>query len=160
MFATIRIIVIFLLIALLAAGAWYVTGLRGQLAVSEINNQKMNEAVVLQQDLINQIKNDVASIQQANEELNTTIKAQNKDLNSLQNRFNTNADGSNRDIGKIAISNPAGIQRAINRGTINAIRCLEIASGSPITPEERNAKVLSEINKECPSLANPNYAQK
>ena len=58
MFATIRIIVIFLLISLLAAGAWYVTGLRGQLAVSEINNQKMNEAVVLQQDLINQIKNE------------------------------------------------------------------------------------------------------
>lgn len=160
MFATIRIIVIFLVIALLAAAAWYVTGLRGQLAVSEINNQKMNEAVVLQQDLINQIKNDVASIQQANEELSTTIKAQNKDLNSLQNRFNTNADGSTRDIGKIAISNPVGIQRAINRGTINAIRCLEIASGSPLTPEERNAKTPSEINKECPSLANPNYAQK
>jgi hypothetical protein len=160
MFATIRIIVIFLLITLLAAGAWYVTGLRSQLAVSEINNQKMNEAVVLQQDLINQIKNDVASIQQANEELSTTIKAQNKDLNSLQNRFNTNADGSTRDIGKIAILNPAGIQRAINRGTINAIRCLEIASGAPITPEERNAKTPREINKECPSLANPNYAQK
>jgi len=160
MFATIRIIVIFLVLVLLAAGAWYVTGLRGQLAVSEINNQKMNEAVVLQQDLINQIKNDVASIQQANEELSTTIKAQNKDLNSLQNRFNTNADGSARDIGKIAISNPAGIQRAINRGTINAIRCLEIASGSPLTPEERNAKTPSEINKECPSLANPNHVQK
>lgn len=157
MFATIRIIVIFLVIALLAAGAWYVTGLRSQLVVSELNNQKMNEAVVMQQSLIDQIKNDVASIQQANEELNTTIKAQNKDLNSLQNRFNTNADGSTRDIGKVAIANPAGIQRAVNRGTINAVRCLEIASGAPLTPEERNAKTPNEINKECPSIANPNF---
>jgi len=37
------------------------------------------------------------------------------------------------------------------------LRCLEIASGSPLTDIERNAKLPSEINRECPNIANPNY---
>lgn len=157
MFAAIRLILIVVILAVLAGGAWYVTGMRAQLAVSEANNKKLEDAVTAQHSLIDQIKKDVSLVQEANQKLNTTIQAQNKDLNSLQNRFNTNADGSQRDIGKIAAANPSGIERAINRGTTNAIRCLEIASGSPLTPEERNAKTPSEINKECPAIANPNF---
>ena len=157
MFAAIRLILIVVIVAVLAGAAWYVTGMRAQLAVSEANNKKLEDAVTAQHSLIDQIKKDVSLVQEANQKLNTTIQAQNKDLNSLQNRFNTNADGSQRDIGKIAAANPSGIERAINRGTTNAIRCLEIASGSRLTTEEQNAKTPSEINKECPSIANPNF---
>ena len=157
MFAAIRLILIVVIIAVFVGAAWYVTGMREQLAISEVNNKKLEEAVTAQHSLIDQIKKDVSLVQEANQKLNTTIQAQNKDLNSLQNRFNTNADGSQRDIGKIAAANPSGIERAINRGTTNAIRCLEIASGSPLTPEEQNAKTPSEINKECPAIANPNF---
>ena len=157
MFAAIRLILILVIILIVVGGAWYVTGMREQLAISQQNSLKLEEALTDQQILLNQMKEDVGSIQKSNEQLSSTIKAQNKDLNSLQNRFNTNADGSTRDIGKIAIANPAGIERAINRGTIHAIRCIEIASGAALTPEEQNATTKSEINKECPSLANPSY---
>jgi len=34
---------------------------------------------------------------------------------------------------------------------------LELATGAPLTEAEKNAKLPSEINKECPSLANPSY---
>jgi len=37
------------------------------------------------------------------------------------------------------------------------MRCVEIAMGSPLTEKEKNATKKSEINAECPSLANPNY---
>lgn len=157
MFVAIRLILIIILVLLFVAGGWYVTGMREQLAISQENSKKLEGALGDQQVLINQMKQDVSSIQEANKQLATTIQAQNRDLNSLQNRFNTNADGTTRDIGKIAIANPAGVERAINRGTVNAVRCIEIASGAPLTPEENNAKTASEINKECPSLANPNY---
>jgi len=157
MFAAIRLVLIIVIIMLFVGAVWYVTGMREQLAISEVNNKKLEDAVTAQHSLIDQIKKDVTLVQEANQKLNTTIQAQNKDLNSLQNRFNTNADGSQRDIGKIATANPSGVERAINRGTVNAIRCLEIASGAPLTPQEQNAKTPSEINKECPSIANPNY---
>ena len=157
MFATIRLILILVILAALGGAAWYITGLRGQLAVSELNNEKLQNSVILQQEVINQIKQDVEKVQKANETIGESIKNQNKDLNSLQNRFNVNSDGSARDIGKIAITNTPSIERAIDKGTINAARCLEIASGAPLTEEERNAKTKQQINKECPSIANPNY---
>jgi hypothetical protein len=34
---------------------------------------------------------------------------------------------------------------------------LEIASGSPLTEKELAATKPSEINRECPAIANPNY---
>jgi hypothetical protein len=157
MFGTLRLIIVLIIVAVVLGSLWYVTGMREQLAVSQENNKKLNEAVVLQNELIEQVKKDVGLIQEANKELSSTIQAQNKDLNSLQTRFNTNADGSSRDIGQLAIAKPASIERAINRGTNNAVRCLEIASGAKLTEQENNAKTPSEINKECPSLANPNY---
>ena len=52
---------------------------------------------------------------------------------------------------------PEVLERAVNRGTANALRCLEIASGAPFTAAELAATKPSEINRECPSIANPNY---
>ena len=52
---------------------------------------------------------------------------------------------------------PGAVERVINKGADNATRCIEIASGSPLTEEEKNATKKSEINPECPSIANPKY---
>ena len=49
------------------------------------------------------------------------------------------------------------IQRIINKASAAALRCVEISSGSPLTEKEINATKKSEINRECPSIANPNY---
>lgn len=155
--AAIRIIAILLIVAVFAVGLWYVTGLRADLAMSQENTKKMVEAVAQQQKVIDQIQADTKKIQEINNELNTTIKLQNKDMENLKDRFSYSANGEKRDFGKAAASKPTSLERAVNRGTVNALRCLEIASGSPLTEAEKNAKLPSEINKECPSLANPNY---
>ena len=91
------------------------------------------------------------------EDPNFIIKTQNKDLNSLRDRFNTAANGEKRDFGTVAAAKPSQVETAVNRGTANALRCLEIASGAPLTDREKNAKLPTEINKECPSMANPSY---
>jgi type II secretory pathway pseudopilin PulG len=157
MFGTVRIVAILIIVLVVVGSLWYVTSMREQLAISKQSNEKLNQAVMVQQDLIKQVKKDVGLIQNANKALSNTIQAQNKDLNSLQSRLNTNADGSSRDLGQLAITNTKSIERAVNRGSQNAVRCLEIASGAPLTVEERSAKTASEINRECPSIANPNY---
>ena len=155
--ALIRIVAILLIVVVSAAGLWYVTGLRANLAVSEENAKKMQAAVDVQKQVIEQIRADQAQIQQLNAELTNTVKAQQQDMQSLNDRFSTSADGSKRDIGELAVSKPSSIERAINRGTVNALRCVEIASGSPLTEAEQNATKSNEINKECPALANPKY---
>lgn len=157
MFATIRIVIILVIIAAFFAAGWYVTGLRADLAVSQENSKKLDEAIQKQNEALEQMKADQQKIKDLNNELNTTIKLQNKDMENLKDRFTTSANGEKRDFGKAAAAKPTSLERAVNRGTVNALRCLEIASGAPLTEAEKNATKPSEINKECPSLANPNY---
>ena len=85
--------------------------------------------------------------------MNVLVTALKNDLDDLDKRFNK----KNRDIGKLAIQKPKPIERIINKGSANATRCIEIASGAELTENEKNATKKSEINPECPSIANPKY---
>jgi hypothetical protein len=155
--AVIKAVALLLIVAIFASGLWYVTGLRADLAISTENTKKLSDGIAQQQAAIKTIQEDQTKIKTLNTELTATIKAQNKDLASLRDRFNTTANGNKRDFGATAAAKPAAVEIAVNRGTVNALRCFEIATGSPLTDKEKNAKLPTEINKECPALANPNY---
>ena len=147
----IKLLLILLIIGSLLAAGWYVTSMREQLAISKNNNDKYEQAVIDQQILIRQIREDIQIIQKANKDLSLVVQGQNKDLNSLQQRFNkTKADGTVRDIGKSAIRKTKSVERIINNASKKAIRCIELASGAPLTEKELNEKP----NSECPSLVN------
>jgi hypothetical protein len=92
-------------------------------------------------------------ILEANKKINQLVNNLKKDLDDLDKRFNK----GERDIGKLALERTGAIERIINKGSENAKRCIEIASGSPLTEQEKNATKKSEINPECPSFANPSY---
>ena len=153
----IKAIVALIIVLIVAAGGYFLINLKADLAIAQENSRKLEEGVRLQQEAMAQMKADQEKIKELNNELNTTIKLQNKDMENLKDRFTTSASGEKRDFGKAAAKKPASLERAVNRGTVNALRCLEIASGSPLTEAEKNATKPSEINRECPSLANPNY---
>jgi hypothetical protein len=153
----IKAIVALIIVLIVAAGGYFLINLKADLAIAQENSRKLEEGVRLQQEAMAQMKADQEKIKELNNELNTTIKLQNKDMENLKDRFSTSASGEKRDFGKTAAQKPASLERAVNRGTVNALRCLEIASGSPLTDAEKNATKPSEINRECPSLANPNY---
>lgn len=155
--AAIRMIAVLIIVAICAAGLWYVTGLRADLAISEQNSKKLTDAIEQQEAAVAQMRQEQQQIRDANNQLNTTIQLQNRDLTNLQDRFTQNAAGEKRDFGRTAAARPEALERAVNRGTVNALRCLEIASGSPLTEAEKAASKPSEINRECPVIANPNY---
>ena len=138
--------VIAVVLAILVGG-YYITGLRAELAVSEENSKKLTQAVEMQQEAMKGIIEDQNKIRQLNTELNDTIKKQAQDVNSLRDRFSTSANGDARDIGKTAIAKPKVVENVINKASAKALRCMEIASGSPLTKDEMNEK-----NSECPSL--------
>ena len=138
--------------ALIGAGV-YVMKLRSDNAILKANQIKLESAVAEQQQLITQQKEDFKEIMAANKKMNELVTALKKDLDDLDNRFNKGG----RDFGKIAIEKTGAIERIINTGSVNAARCIEIASGAELTEQEINATKKSEINRECPSIANPNY---
>jgi regulator of replication initiation timing len=132
--------------------------LRSDNAILKANQIKLEEAVASQQELIEQQKADFETIMAANKKLQVTRDILQNELQNLDDKFNkTNASGKKRDIGDLAVNRPESVERVINRASDNALRCVEIAMGSPLTEKEINAVKPSEINSECPSLANPNY---
>ena len=153
MFGSIKIVMVGLLITGIAGAGMYVMKLRSDNAILKANQMKLEEAVSSQKELIVKQQNDFKEILAANKKMNELVSNLKKDLDDLDNRFNK--DG--RDFGKIALEKTDAINRIINKGSDNASRCIEIASGAELTEEERNATKKSEINRECPGIANPNY---
>ena len=149
----IRLFLIGIVATAIAGGGFYVVKLQKDNAILKANAIKLESAVAEQQELITQQKEDFKEILAANQKMNELVGALKKDLEDLDKRFNKN----NRDFGKLALEKTGAIERIINKGSDAAARCIEIASGAPLTEEEINATKKSEINRECPSIANPNY---
>ena len=156
MFAAVKLVIILIIVLVFAGGLWYVTGVRADLAISQANNAKFEESVQQQQDLMEQMQNDIKQIQSINEELNQVNAKNQEQIKQLTDKFSVNAKGEKRDFGAIAAEKPKTIQRLVNIGVANVVRCLELVTGAEHTEKELNAKLTSETNRECPSEANPN----
>ena len=142
-----------LLITGIAGAGMYVMKLRSDNAILKANQMKLEEAVSSQKELIANQKKDFQEILDANNKMNELVSVLKKDLDDLDKRFNK----KNRDVGKLAIAKTESIERITNGASALAMRCVEIASGSPLTEDEKNATKKSQINSECPSIANPSY---
>ena len=152
-FGQLRMIMTVVIVAGLAGGVIYVNKLRSDNAILKANQLKLEASVESQKQVIAKQKEDFQAIMKANKELGVLINNLKKDLQDLDKRFTK----KKRDIGKLAIERSKAIERIINSASDKAARCIEIASGSPLTEEEINATLKSQINTECPSIANPNY---
>ena len=158
MFSTFKLVMVGILVSSLAGAGLYVMKLRSDNAVLKANQIKLEEAVASQQEVIEQQKADFETIMAANAKLQDTRDILKAELQNLDDKFNkTNASGKKRDIGDLAVNRPSSVERVINRASDNALRCVEIAMGAPLTEKVINAIKPSEINSECPSIANPNY---
>ena len=153
MFGQIRMIFTLLIIAGIAGAGMYVVKLRADNAILKANQIQLEASLESQAKVLAKQKEDFKEILEANKEMNRLVKNLQEDLRNLDKRFNK----KNRDIGKIATKKPNLVEKIINNASERAKRCVEIASGAPLTEAEINATKKSEINPECPTLANPNY---
>jgi cell division protein FtsB len=127
-------------------GYWYYTDTQERMAILQENNAQLNIAVQTNEDTINSLQADYAAIQAENTRINAEYAAIRRQNSVLAGKL------ANMDLGLLASQRPDSIERAVNRGTLNAGRCFEILSGSPLTEEERNATDGESFNKECPWL--------
>jgi len=157
-FSSLKIGLLIVLLAGAGGGFMYVKTLKADLATSEANNQKLEQSVEDQKAVITQMKADFeaqANIKATLQKQHDTLK---QEFANLDKKFNKiNGKGEVRDIGTLANERPDSVERIINKGTSEGNRCNEIAMGSPLTEKEKNATKKSEINSECPSIANPKY---
>ena len=154
----IKMILILGVLAGLGGGYMYVKNLKADLAISEANNMILEQSVCDQKAVIEQVQADFKKQQEISKALRETNLTLAKELKDTEEKFNkVNASGKKRDVGALALKKAKIMEKVINKGTANANRCFEIATGSPLTEKEKNATKKSQINPECPSIANPNY---
>lgn len=112
-----------------------------------------------------QLENALESQQNTIDSLQEDIELQGRLLTRTSRDFQEARDAVSRlrerlsehELGFLASERPGLVENIINDASDEISRCFEIASGSPLTQEELDATLPSEINSECPELANPNY---
>ena len=138
----IKIILALVLLAGAGGGYLYVTKLQKDNAILKTNQVKLETAVAESSQVIEQQTKDLKKIRSTLKEIdeqNAKLKA---DRDALNNRL------GKHDIGNLAENKPGLVEKIINKASDSAARCVEIASGSPLTDEELNGKP----NRECPSF--------
>ena len=158
MFSQIKLILLGITVLGAMGGLMYVKHLQSENEILKLNNEKLEGAISEQQKVIEQQLKDIAQIRDINKQLQANNEKLSVDLRIANEKFNkVNASGERRDIGNLAVAKPKSIQIIESRREKQRARCFEIAQGSPLTEEELNATKKSQINAECPSIANPNY---
>ncbi len=138
----IKIILGLILLAGAGGGYLYVNKLQKDNAILKTNQVKLETAVAESNQVIEQQSKDLKKIRttlKLVEELNDRLQA---DKDSLNKRL------GKHDIGNLAENKPGLVEKIINKASDSAARCVEIASGSPLTEEELNGAP----NRECPSF--------
>ena len=138
----IRLALILIILASAGGGYWYVQKLQKDNAILKSNQVKLETAVAESNQVIEQQSKDLKKIRstlEKVEELNDKLKADKDNLNKRLGKH---------DIGNLAENKPGLVEKIINKASDSAARCVEIASGSPLTEEELNGTP----NRECPSF--------
>lgn len=158
MFTSLKIAAIVVTLLTAGGGFLHYKTVKSDLETAKANNLILEQSIGEQQAVIAQQKQDFTAILASNETLQEQNRVLQQEFTALDERFNKiNAQGEVRDIGKLAVERSRSIERVINGASNKAMRCVEIAMGSPLTENEINATKKSQINSECPSIANPNY---
>ena len=142
--AKLAIVMFMLLLGAGGIGYWYYNDTQERLAILTSNNAKLNTAVELNEQTISSLEQDYARASGELATLNeqyTSIRRQNQQLADKLQEI---------DLTAAAIVNAESIERAVNRGTLNAGRCFELLSGAELNEKERNAQNGIAFNKECP----------
>ncbi len=142
MFSSLKIGLVLVMLAGAGGGYLYVNKLQKDNAVLKTNQIKLETAVQESNQVIEQQTKDLKKIRSTIkqiEEVNAKLQA---DRDALNKRL------GKHDIGNLAENKPGLVEKIINKASDSAARCVEIASGSPLTEEELNGTP----NRECPSF--------
>ena len=138
----IKIILALVLLAGAGGGYLYVNKLQKDNAILKTNQIKLETAVAESNQVIEQQSKDLKKIRSTIKELEEVNAKLQADRDELNDRL------GKHDIGNLAEKKPDLVEKIINKASDSAARCMEIASGSPLTEEELNGTP----NRECPSF--------
>ena len=137
-----KIALVVIMLAGAGGGYLYVKKLQKDNLTLKINQSKLETAIDDNNKVIEQQTEDLKKIRSTIEEVQNLNKKLQSDKDNLSKKL------GKHDIGELAEKKPGLVEKIINKASDSAVRCMEIASGSPLTEEELNGAP----NRECPSF--------
>lgn len=108
-------------------------------------------ALTEQQETITSLLRDIELQSEILNNTNQSFQSARNQVRELQDRL------GRHELGYLAYRKPGLVENIVNRASDRVGRCFEIATGAPLTQAELSATLPSQINTECPDIANPNY---
>ena len=133
-----KIVPYILILGALSFSYYKIHDLKNELNIVKENNVLLQSGISKQQSVIDNLQADFTNIQMLNDKLRRISASQQSKINKLKEKFTSRSNGTKRDFGDISRARPRLVERIINHATLNVNRCLEIVTGSPAKPEEKN----------------------
>ena len=131
----------------------YYTDTQLEIKTLTANNAKLEDAIKLSEQAVKSLQNDYERVTIEFERAQGEFNSARTRVDELEKKL------SDHNIGFLAQERPGLIENVVNKAAVNLNRCFEILSGAPHTEAELSATKRSEINPECPGVANPNYKE-
>ena len=144
MFAKLKVyLIMFAAFAAFAGIAyWYYQDTQKALRTYAENQGKLEGAIATQAAANESLRNDLANMQVAFNELNTAFEEARKQVEDVEKLFEQGTDGRDMTVGERAVESPEYIEEVLNTGTDELFRCFEILTGAPIGDEDANAQYV------------------
>ena len=148
------VIVLFLLLGGGGFGAWtYFQKMQAENKVLQVQAHQLQENQTTLEQAIADQQAVIAEKQKQAEDVaksNNTLRAESARLESEKDNLAKKLGKHELDI--LAENKPGLVTRVINNAGKNALRCFEILTGAPLTPDEVEASKPSQYNAECPTI--------
>jgi hypothetical protein len=136
-------------------GAWqYYKYTQNQIQIYAVNAAQAQQAQQATDTALKLVQVNLVQVKAQYTEVTTKFEQANLRVKDLQAKL------SRHELGALAEAKPKLVEKIVDNGTKDVLRCFEIVSGSPLTKEELNAVKKSQTNSSCRDIANPNYIPK
>jgi predicted negative regulator of RcsB-dependent stress response len=133
-------------------GAWkYYTYTQEQIRIYAVNAATAELAQQESEAALESLHKDMAEIREQFATVSAEFEIAQSRVDNLEEKL------SEHDLGALAQAKPKLIEKIVDKGTKDVLRCYEILTGSPLTEEEINVTKKSKANTTCYDVANPNY---
>ena len=146
------ILILTVVIGAVGFGAWkYYQYTQEQIRIYAVNAATAELAQQEAEAAVESLKRDMVEIQQQFTVVSKKFEVAKGRVSALENKL------SEHEIGDLAQKKPKLIEKIIDKGTQDVLRCYEILTGSPLTEKEIAVTKKSQANTTCSDVANPNY---
>lgn len=139
----IKVAIAAILFSIVSGGYFYIQALEGKLEAAAEVQQRMEGVITQQKAQMDRQNEDMQKMQEINADVSKKFMESQKEASDLRTKVSAPR------LTAASIANAGDMEMKINRGTKSAFRCNEIATGAPLTKDEKAGSIKNTI---CPEL--------